>query len=258
MFADFDFMLLLFSQVILVSPADGAPNSGATHRSSLTRASLLPSPSGFAITPLVLAPFSESYGRHRMYTVSTFFWLLCTLGVALSTNTAMVIVFRFLAGCFASPGSTLVGGSIADLWLTFERDAAMSAFAISAFLGTGIGECVSGWIELDLGWRYIQYVQVALIGLECLALTFLTQETRGSYILSKRAARLREDTGDDRYQCRSDAERASVGTLIRQSLSRPIVFLTTEPIVTTLALWFGFAWGEYSTRAPLRYNHVPC
>lgn len=195
--------------------------------------------------PLVLAPFSESFGRHRMYTFSTLAWLLLTLGVARSPSPAAVIVTRFLAGCAASPGSTLVGGSIADIWLTFERDAAMAAFALSAFVGTSVGEGVSGWIELGLGWRYIQYVQVGLIGLECLALTFLTQETRGSYILSKRAARLRKETGNERFQCRADAERASVGTLVRQSLSRPIVFLTTEPIVTMLALWFGFAWGEH-------------
>ena len=213
-----------------------------------------------------------------MYSVSTLVWMLCTLGVALSRNTAMVIVFRLLAGLAASPvrsllpglavggrvpahpsradstapatlapplqGSTLVGGSISDLWLTFERDAPMALFSLSAFAGTGIGECVSGWIELSHGWRYIQYVLVALIGLECLALTFLTQETRGSYILSKRAARLRKETGDARYQCRADAERASVSALVRQSLSRPVVFLVTEPIVTTLALWFGFAWGK--------------
>ncbi len=121
----------------------------------------------------------------------------------------------------------------------------MSCFSLLAFLGTGAGQIAGGWIEQNRSWRYIQYVQIAMIGAECVALTFFTQETRGSYILSQRAAKLRKDTGDARYQCKADAERASVGTLVRESLSRPIVFLTTEPIVTMLALWFGFAWGKH-------------
>lgn len=127
----------------------------------------------------------------------------------------------------------------------------MQIFTLCAFLGTSSGEVSGGWIEQTLGWRYIQYVQIAMIGAECVALTFFTQETRGSYILSKRAARLRKETGDERYRCRADAERASVGVLVRQSLSRPIVFLITEPIVTVLALWFGFAWGK----SPHFYRH---
>jgi MFS family permease len=188
---------------------------------------------------------SEIWGRRIMYTISALCWLLLTIGIARAQNPATVIICRALAGCAASPGSTLVGGSIADLWLTFERDPAMLMFSVFAFFGNGIGQCVSGWIEQTLGWRWIQYLLLILIGVECLALTFLTQETRGSYILSKRAARLRKETGDNRYQCRADAERASVGTLVRQSLSRPVVFLLTEPIVTMLALWFGFAWGKH-------------
>lgn len=127
----------------------------------------------------------------------------------------------------------------------------MSLFSLLAFLGTGAGQIAGGWIEQNRNWRTIQYVQIAMIGAECIALTFFTQETRGSYILSKRAAKLRKETGDLRYQCKADAERASVGTLVKQSLSRPIVFLVTEPIVTMLALWFGFAWGTWPASSPV-------
>jgi hypothetical protein len=49
-----------------------------------------------------------------------------------------------------------------------------------------------------------------------------TSETRGSVILSRRAKKLRKQTGDGRYQCRSDAERASLAVLIKVSMTRPL------------------------------------
>lgn len=62
----------------------------------------------------------------------------------------------------------------------------------------------------------------------CLAIgiIFFTRETRGSVILSKRAKKLRKETGDERYQCRSDAERASLAVMLKVSLTRPLCKLT--------------------------------
>ena len=37
----------------------------------------------------------------------------------------------------------------------------------------------------------------------------------GSVLLSRRAAKMRKDTGDPRYQCRADSERASLAVLIK-------------------------------------------
>ena len=56
------------------------------------------------------------------------------------------------------------------------------------------------------------------------------RETRGNVILSKRAAKLRKETGDERYQCRADQERASLAILIKTGISRPLWFFISEPI----------------------------
>ena len=69
------------------------------------------------------------------------------------------------------------------------------------------------------------------------------RETRGTVILSRKAARLRKETGDDRYQCRADAERASLVTLVKVSLIRPLWFLATEPVVMALTAWISLSWG---------------
>lgn len=56
------------------------------------------------------------------------------------------------------------------------------------------------------------------------------RETRGNVVLSKRAARLRKETGDDRYQCRADKERESLAILIKTGIRRPLWFFFSESI----------------------------
>ena len=54
---------------------------------------------GFAVGPLIIAPLSETYDRQPDHIVSTFFFVICQLACALSTNVGMLLAFRFLAGC---------------------------------------------------------------------------------------------------------------------------------------------------------------
>lgn len=59
-------------------------------------------------------------------------------------------------------------------------------------------------------------------GLLAFGIILFTRETRGSVILSRRAKKLRKETGNDLYQCRSDAERASLAVLLKVSMTRPL------------------------------------
>ncbi|SGY31972.1 BQ5605_C002g01295 [Microbotryum silenes-dioicae] len=191
-------------------------------------------PLGFGLAPLVLAPFSDGI-------IYTLFFLPITLG----RNIATVIIARFIGGLAASTGSTLVGGTVADLFESKDRGLPMSIFSLAAFAGTGLGPATMGYVEENLGlqWRWISWIQLIIAGVTSLCIILLTQETRGSVILSKRAAAKRKETGDPRYQCRSDAERASLAILIKFSLTRPLFLLFTEPIVAAFSLWVSFAWG---------------
>ncbi|ORY75032.1 MFS general substrate transporter [Leucosporidium creatinivorum] len=200
-------------------------------------------PLGFGLAPLVLAPFSEAYGRYPMYVCSSIVYCIFFLPITLGKNIATVIVARLIGGLAASTGSTLVGGTVADLFITAERGLPMSIFSFCAFAGTGLGPAVMGYVEQYLGWRWISWIQMIMAGVMSLAIVLLTRETRGSVILSRRARKLRKSTGDPRHQCRSDAERASLAVLIRVSMTRPIYLLCTEAIVACFSLWVGFAWG---------------
>jgi predicted MFS family arabinose efflux permease len=73
-------------------------------------------PIGFGVVPLFTSSLSEEFGRFPLYIVSTFFFMLTHVMMALAPNIQTVIVARFLSGSFGSTGATLVGGTIADIW----------------------------------------------------------------------------------------------------------------------------------------------
>lgn len=91
--------------------------------------------------------------------------------------------------------------------------------------------------------RWIQWIEMIISGVSSVPIIIYFRETRGSVILSKKAAALRRKTGDSRYACRADEERASLAVLIKTGISRPLWYLISEPIVLSLSVWIGFAWG---------------
>ena len=154
--------------------------------------------------------------------------------IARAENISTVIVFRVFAGIAGSSGSTLVGGTIADLFTDKDRGLAMGIFSVASLSGTGLGPLCMGWVEDAWGWRGIEYVQLVFAGVLAVLIACFTRETRGSVLLSRRAAKMRKDTGDERIQCRSDAERASLAIMIKTSMTRPLCEPLT-PIFATAA-----------------------
>lgn len=92
----------------------------------------------FGMAPLVLAPFSETYGRLPVYISSAvLFWIsflpvplakvinyFCIITSMLNNlwkNIATVLVARFFCGVGASTSVSIVGGMLADIWQTHER-----------------------------------------------------------------------------------------------------------------------------------------
>ncbi|KAI5475623.1 hypothetical protein MNV49_001133 [Pseudohyphozyma bogoriensis] len=162
---------------------------------------------------------------------------------ARANSITTVILGRTLAGLAASPGTTLAGGSIADMFDTNKRGLPMSVLTMITFMGTSFGPGLMGFVGQYCGWRWIIYIDVIVSGLLSLALIFLTQETRGSVLLSRRAKKLREEKNDPRIQCRSDAERASLLILIKISMTRPVYLLCTEAVVFFISVYISMAWG---------------
>ncbi|ESK83376.1 drug transporter [Moniliophthora roreri MCA 2997] len=200
---------------------------------------------GFGLVPLVTASFSEEFGRQALYVVSSLGFMLMYLMIAKAKNIQTILVARFLQGGFGSTGSTMVGGTVADIWAPNHRGLPMALFALTAIGGTGFGPVFAGWIEMNshLGWRWIQWIQMINASVMFVLIPLVMKETRASIILTRLAKRLRKETGDKRYRARVEDERASLKMLVYISCTRPVYLMFTEPVVASFSLWIGFAWG---------------
>jgi len=201
---------------------------------------------GFAIAPMVLAPFSEFNGRKPVFVASGILFVICQLCCAVTRSYPGMLVARFFVGVGGSTFSTMVGGVVSDIYHTKDRNTPMALFSGAALFGTGLGPLVSGFIAQHTSWRWVFYVQVIDCGLMILAVILFFKETRGSVLLSRKAHLLntwyekREKAGffgfmmpcNDgsekktsqriRWKVKSDEERESLVNMVKVSLYRPL------------------------------------
>lgn len=196
----------------------------------------------FGAAPLLLAPLSEVYGRSYIYFVSAVVFFLCFLPQALAKSIVLVLVFRFISGIAGSTAVSLVGGTLADVWRDEDRGTPMALFSFAAFGSTGLGPVAFGYLAEYRGFRYVSWALFAMSGAFAVFMPFVLDETRASVLLSRKAAKLRKTTGDDRYQSKDEFERASLAEMFKTSLSRPVRMLLTEPVLLAITLWISFSW----------------
>ncbi|KAJ9659756.1 hypothetical protein H2201_007192 [Coniosporium apollinis] len=195
-----------------------------------------------AIAPLFLAPFCELVGRRIIYAGSYGGFTLCFIGLALGKNIATILIMRTLLGLFGCVGTILVGGTFSDMYPEDERAKPVAFFSYVAILGTMAAPIYSGFINQELGWRWIEGIQgLSNIPLLILVVIFL-RETRGRATLQKRAKAMRKATGDERYKAQMDIDTSDLKGMLHTSSVKAVHMLATEPVAFFFGLWIAFAW----------------
>ncbi|ODO01705.1 hypothetical protein I350_06531 [Cryptococcus amylolentus CBS 6273] len=196
-----------------------------------------------ACAPLALAPLSESFGRNPVYQVTSVITAVMWIPQIWSNhNYSGVLAARFFQGVGMSVSNSMVGGTVADLFRPDQRGFAMSFFTASIFWAQGTGITFSGWAGEKLGLQWAWGIQAIIAALSVVYNIFFMRETRADVLLSRRAKAMTKKTGK-KHIAVVDLEKTALLTLIKVSIIRPLHYLITEPIVTALSLWFGFAWG---------------
>lgn len=191
-----------------------------------------------ALAPLFLSPLSEVFGRRNLCLITIFIYTMMYLPQALAPNFASIIVGRIIQGVAGSVGNTMVGGFVADLWPKSKRSVPMSFFVLMVMTSQGIGSTACAWTVQYHSWRIIFWWQAAValatFGVMCIWLP----ETRADVLLAWKAKKLTKETGRTHFAKGHD-EHVSMLQTIKHNCSRPVLFFTTEPIVTSLSLWGG-------------------
>ena len=165
----------------------------------------------------------------------------------------------------------MVGGILADIYVSAERNTPMVIFVGMTLFGTGLGPLVSDFVAQNTLWRWVYYIQTITCGTLIAAVALFFKETRGSILLSRKARALNEwydeleaagyvglempppepthnspEKGIDlqriRWRVKSDEDRASLAKMVSVSLTRPFFMLFTESVVFWFSLWVSFSW----------------
>ncbi|CCF42003.1 MFS multidrug transporter [Colletotrichum higginsianum] len=238
---------------------------------------------GFALTPMVLAPISEVWGRKLVFTLTGVLFVACQIGSAATQSYPGMLVLRFFAGVGSSTYSSMVGGVISDVYGPKERNTPMAIFSGGALFGTGLGPLFCGFIVQNLGWRWIFWTQSIVNAIVVLALFVFVPETRQNVLLRRKAAALNhwyDDIGTKStvnfrvtspnaqqvimcekiaWKFEHDEEHESIVRKIATSATLPFALLFTEPIVFFFSLWAAFSWAILYlgfAAVPLIFTHV--
>lgn len=81
-----------------------------------------------AVTPLLLSPLAEIYGRKPLYVIAMFVYMMMYIPQGLAPNIAAILCSRVVQGCAGSVGNTMVAGSVADMFPKEKRSLPMGVF----------------------------------------------------------------------------------------------------------------------------------
>ncbi|KAJ4982688.1 major facilitator superfamily transporter [Stagonosporopsis vannaccii] len=199
---------------------------------------------GLAIGPLLWGPLSELYGRQYVFICTYAMLTVFNIAVAVAPNGRSLVVFRFLAGAFGSSYQTNAGGVIADMFEARERGLALTLFAAAPFLGPVIGPIVSGFVNQNLGWRWVQGVMAIFTGAAWVAGALFIPETYAPALLQRRAASLSRLKGMQyRSRFETTSGRIEPKAAFKKAMSRPWILLFREPIVFLLSIYVAILYG---------------
>jgi MFS family permease len=196
---------------------------------------------GVGVGSMFAAPFSETFGRNLVYFGTLIVFILFTVGKALAPNYAAAIVFRFLMGFFGAAPLTVGGGTIGDVWGPLEVTFALPYVTMTSYAGPILGPIIGAYLP-RIGFRWADWISIIIAGAVMLIVFFTQPETYAPTLLAWRAQRLRQLTGDSRYQAAGMASANSMGQRMK-TYTEPIIMVFSFYLIILYIVLFTFLNG---------------
>lgn len=107
---------------------------------------------GQLVGGIIFPPYSEAFGRKKLYIVSTGFYSVFCVMVGVVPSLAGVAVGRFCSGFLSAIPTIVVAGSIEDMFNSKDRVWLIFLWAMVANMGLALGPIMSVYITESLGW----------------------------------------------------------------------------------------------------------
>jgi predicted MFS family arabinose efflux permease len=98
--------------------------------------------------------FGDRFGKLRIVTLLTGLSAITSIGCALASGLQGLLVWRFLAGLFASGTMTLGMAYLADVVPAGRRQVVLARFLTGSITGQAMGPFVGGLLTDVVGWRW--------------------------------------------------------------------------------------------------------
>lgn len=130
------------------------------------------------------------------------------------------------------------GGALTDLYGNESRGVAVTYYAAAVFVGPFISPIVGAFITQSyLGWRWTEYITGIMGALTIILNAIFVEETNKNSILRRRAARIRQETGNFAVHHISEELVVTPAELMHKVLVLPLRLLFREPIVFLVSLY---------------------
>ncbi|KAH0023085.1 hypothetical protein KCU78_g5532, partial [Aureobasidium melanogenum] len=148
-----------------------------------------------------------------------------------------LVIARFFDGFAGAAFLSVAGGTVGDMFTGAELQKPMMVYTAARFLGPELGPLIADFISYNANWRWTFWVLIILAGIQWLLIVCIVPETYVPVLLRKEAAKVRTETGNDRWHAPIEKlERSIPGTILR-SCHRPFLLMIYEPMVLLLCLF---------------------
>ncbi|KAL2696061.1 hypothetical protein AAEP93_003361 [Penicillium crustosum] len=175
--------------------------------------------------------------------LSFFIWGLGIGPLFLSPLSETMIIARFFSGLSGSAFLSVAGGTVGDMFDRHELAFPMMLYTASPFVGPEVGPLVGGFINAFTTWRWTFYVLLIWSGVMLASIIFLVPETYHPVLLRRKAEKLRQETGDERWKAPIEKLQRSVSQTVLLSMKRPVLLLVLEPMCLCLCIFSAILLG---------------
>ncbi|GAA6017966.1 hypothetical protein JCM10207_002723 [Rhodosporidiobolus poonsookiae] len=201
---------------------------------------------GYGVGPMFLSPLQESprFGRSIIYWITLALYIILQIPILVPPNFGTILAFRFLTGFIGSPSIATGIASLTDVWGPLELPYAVGIWSVAAVCGPILGPVIGGFAAQANGWRWPLYELLWMCGFALLLFTFFLPETYADTILHRRAARLRNMTGNPHLRTEHDLSADADVSLVRVGWNQIIMAckLSIQPAVLYTNIFIGLVY----------------